>query len=376
MKLILHIGSHKTASTSIQHFCSLNRALLLSHGYYYPKNKGSAYVFNFLAAHLAFNRGDQAKEFIHQSIIKAKESGAHTVVISAESFFAMTAIFLDLYDRQRQKDNYWDNERALIESLYAYCNDFNEIDVCCYLRPQQDLAFSLYNQFVKNVRGISESYQDFIAKIKPALDYQGHIQIWCDIFGRENIKVRSFLSCKKDPVTDFVSTFLKSQILENAETSTFFANTRLNRDVLEYKRIYNAQKPDRSHAFVCSKFFKILSEKFPDKKGYQIFSEPEDQKAFFEQFIVGNNKIVTQYGLKDLSNDSEFDEMTYLGLSKEKRIEIDKEFNKLLNKPLNRAEIALRRVFNFIKDNLPGGKSVISLLQMMNNEMRLRISRK
>ncbi len=38
MKLILHIGTEKTGTTSIQNFLKLNRIKLKKHGYYIPKS--------------------------------------------------------------------------------------------------------------------------------------------------------------------------------------------------------------------------------------------------------------------------------------------------------------------------------------------------
>ena len=36
MKLVVHIGSHKAGSTSIQDYCFLHQDRLLNHGIYYP----------------------------------------------------------------------------------------------------------------------------------------------------------------------------------------------------------------------------------------------------------------------------------------------------------------------------------------------------
>lgn len=90
MNLLLHIGTHKTATTSLQHFFALNRALLRSYGFYYPENDDSAYAFNFLASRVAFGKSSEAAAFLASAREKAKDSGCQSVLISGESFYAMT----------------------------------------------------------------------------------------------------------------------------------------------------------------------------------------------------------------------------------------------------------------------------------------------
>ena len=42
MRLILHIGTHKTGTSSLQLFCRNNRKALLEHGIFYPKTSHNA----------------------------------------------------------------------------------------------------------------------------------------------------------------------------------------------------------------------------------------------------------------------------------------------------------------------------------------------
>ena len=202
MKLLLHIGSHKTASTSIQHFCALNRDLLKSYGCLYPKNKDSAYVFNFLAAQLAFGKGDLTKRYLQEVRTKAEREKCHTVIISAESFYAMTWFFLDIQGKQYEGD-YWQNEARLIKELSKCCEGYDEVGVVCYLRPQDDYAASLYNQFVKNTFGICDSFEEFIETARPLFDYKSHIQLWENVFGTDFISLRNYSAHKEDLTKDF-----------------------------------------------------------------------------------------------------------------------------------------------------------------------------
>lgn len=373
MKLLLHIGSHKTASTSIQHFCALNRHVLADAGFFYPHNKHSAYVFNFLASNLAYSKQELVEDFMQQCFLEASEAGAHTVIISAESFFAMTTFFQDIPKNIRQIEDYWDNEKALIQTLKACCKDYKEIDVVCYLRPQDELASSLYNQFVKNTFGISSSYNEFIEIVRPIFSYDRHIALWQEIFGKTNVYLQNFIECKKDPVEEFCEKYIAPECYEKADKKDLFSNTRLSRDVLEYKRIYNATNPDRSHAYVAARCFRDISDSHKDFPGYQVFAPYKERSAYFKDFEDGNKALCDEYGLSDLPTLRNMKEPTYPSLSKEKELLIKKQFYSVLNKPKNRGEIAIRQFFNCVL-KIPGGAVVIQPIRVLNNKLRLKLS--
>ncbi len=373
MKLLLHIGSHKTASTSIQHFCVLNRDLLKSHGFLYPKNKDSAYVFNFLAAQLAFGKGDLTKRYLQEVRTKAEREKCHTVIISAESFYAMTWFFLDVQGEQYEGD-YWQNEARLIKELSKYCDGYDEVRVVCYLRPQGDFAASLYNQFVKNTFGISETFEEFLESAKPIFDYKRHIQLWENVFGADPVSLRNFSACKEDVTKDFVEEFLSRDCFGKAEKRTDYSNTRLSRDVLEMKRIFNKTRPDRSLAFIALRCFMEIDKEFKDKPGYQVFASNEFRKTYFSSFIEGNEILAESFHLGEFPTIVNKQDPTYPGLSLEKATEVYLRLRFILDRPGNKMELALRRFANILMNRLPGGRFLMAPVRTLNNQLRLRFS--
>jgi hypothetical protein len=373
MKLILHIGSHKTASTSIQHFCVLNRELLKSYGYFYPKNKDSAYVFNFLAAQLAHGKGDQTARFLQKVRAEAEKEKCHTVIISAESFYAMTWFFLDVQGKPRA-DDYWQNETGLIKELFNFCDGFDEISIACYLRPQDEFAASLYNQFVKNVFGISEAFEEFIETAKPIFDYERHIQLWGNVFGADSISIRNFSTCKENITKDFCESFLTADCFHEAKKKDFMANLRLSRDVLEFKRIFNRIKPDRSLAFIALCCFMEIDKEFKDKPGYQVFAPNEFRKTYFSSYMEGNDKLAERYNLGEFPAMGNELEPTYPGLSLEKATEVYLRLRFQLDLPKKKWELVLRRLANLLMNRLPGGRWLLAPIRTLNNQLRLRFS--
>ncbi len=372
MNLLLHIGTHKTATTSLQHFFALNRALLRSYGFYYPENDDSAYAFNFLASRVAFGKSAETAAFLASAREKAKDSGCQSVLISGESFYAMTGFFIDLQKRERSGE-YWENETRLVQEVREACAGYEKISVTCTFRPQDELAGSLYNQFVKNVFGIDSSYSEFLAQSRDIYDYEKHIELWEKAFGKDFIQLKNFDSVKKDIIRDFCHSFLKDACFEYATIKDLEANTRLSRDVLEVKRLYNSIHPDPALAFVSARSFRAINDHFPDSEGYQIFASRKEQGAFFKDFQTGNDQLASAYGLEPIPVLTGDQEPTYPGLSAEKTSEVYLRFCEDLYSFRNRIELGLRRAARFIMENIPGGKTLMAPVRKVQNSLRLRL---
>ena len=373
MKLLLHIGSHKTGSTSIQHFCTLNSQLLKSQGYLYPKNPDSAYVPNYLAAQLAKGLGTKTAEYLKKVREQAEREKCHTVIISAESFYGMTWFFLDVQGKSREED-YWQSEARLIEEMRRCCVGYDEIQIACYLRPQDEYAVSLYNQFVKNVFGTSDSFEELAVRAKPIFDYEHHIRLWENVFGADSITLRNYSTCKQDLARDFCEHFLNPDCFSKAIKKDFRSNLRLSRDVLEFKRRFNLTQPDRSLAFISLRCFMKIAKQFKDQPGYQIYAPFVFRKNIFEPFAEGNRRLEERYGLGDFPSVTNSREPTYPGLSAEKAAEIDLCYRSDMRKFRNRLELGLRRVINFLMDHLPWGKTVFAPLRAFQNRLRLKFT--
>ena len=374
MKLLLHIGSHKTATTSLQHFCALNRSALKTHGFFYPRSRDSAYVFNGLASAIAFGKQAETAQFLRQARAQAQAENCHTVVISAESFYAMTAFFIDVQGHDRSVQDYWGNERLLIGRVKEGCEGYDEVHIACYLRPQDDLASSLYNQFVKSVVGTERSYEDFMIGIKSLFDYDRHIRLWEEIFGGQAVTVKNFAAGDFNIVKDFCADFLDPACYEQAVRKDHNANTRLTRDVLEFKRIYNRIKPDRSLAFIAARCFREISDQFKDQPGYQIFATLSARRDFFSPFAAGNEALAARQKIAILPVIRNETEPSYPGLEIGTAAEIHLRFDMMMNRPANRIELAARRFANTIMNRVPGGRAIMAPVRTLHNHFRLRLA--
>ena len=181
LELILHIGTHKTATSSIQNFCSRHSALLQECGISYAFDENlSARNSNFLGASLAQGRHAEIAEFIARVCERAACSGLDRVLLSGEALYAMTTFFPQF--GATQGDVYWSRESRGVEALASILSN-HKVSIVCYLRRQDRFIESLYNQMVKQPKGFSGSVDEFLGLSECMLDYYRHLEVWADRFG-------------------------------------------------------------------------------------------------------------------------------------------------------------------------------------------------
>lgn len=133
-RCILHIGSPKTGTTSIQSVLKRNQALFLQHGILVPTaGQSGKGVHPSLVHKLAGLPVRPEWERADESFVRElKETSPHTVIISAEFMWKLT--------QEKAKSDH------LIESLRSLGLD---IELLCYVRNQPQFLNSAYSQGVK-----------------------------------------------------------------------------------------------------------------------------------------------------------------------------------------------------------------------------------
>jgi len=295
MKLLLHIGTHKTATSSLQLFLRKNETVLESQGIYYPIPPGGKKNFNNFANKLATGSSQETIKTFQEVYRTASKKGLHHVVISAESFYAMTNFYGNHLNSDL--DSYFFNERKLIKQLKKACSPFKEVKIVCYFKPQDEFASSIYNQEIKNTFGISSSYLNYL-KLRPDLfNYNSYIKLFEENFGQENIKCINFDSVKKDIIKDFCKQFLPSTFYALAYDDNRKVNERLNRKCLEYKRVFNKLINDKSLHFIVENALKEISLANPDEKKDHIYGSFRDREAYFSKYELENEELCKRYNI-------------------------------------------------------------------------------
>ena len=189
--LYLHIGSPKTATTSIQHFCSENQEILNQKGFCYP-DFGKYYPRVGVLRNGHF-------------IMAATQQAQNEDVDKPDSEF--DTAFQTIYGLFEQYDNvilsdeglwnygYHKNSRVWRQLKKELDKGIFTLKVIVYLRRQDTYLFSWWNQQIKEGfrANSSISWDDIVATGKYVqLDYYKMLEHISSFVGKENVSVRLF----------------------------------------------------------------------------------------------------------------------------------------------------------------------------------------
>ncbi|MGK7954727.1 MAG: hypothetical protein AB4063_05635 [Crocosphaera sp.] len=191
-KIILHIGPPKTGSTSIQTLLSNNQHRLASKGLLYPLTGrsdeqkhdvainsqirvkiGGRLVSHELLAWSLMGRIENFDEeyYWNKLLLEINESSAHTIILSAEQFAHFSK----------------PNIERVAEFLKTY-----QVQIVTYKRDLLLHALSAYTQSVKQGRSFG-SFRKFIeGNAEGIFSFSQKVSIWENIFGKNNLVIKSF----------------------------------------------------------------------------------------------------------------------------------------------------------------------------------------
>lgn len=297
--LYLHIGSPKTGTTSIQHFCYDNREALEAKGYSYPKfsypysNKRSRLDFKrnalFLQAMFMDEEGvrhkDREEEILKDGLARLQElfHKFDYIILSDEGIWRAAA---------GRRKSIWKELREEGEK-----GGFT-VKIIAYVRKQDELLESWWNQTVKH--GISKSnvltweeYQEVYPKYIN-LDYYALLKAAADELGVENVVVRRF---HRDFFKDgrLLDDFLDILGLEMSEEFQIddqsVKNNKMSENFCAIKRIINGmtevQLPER---WRYERLLRELSPRSNQEYPCRMFSAKE-VADFMKKYEESNQRL-------------------------------------------------------------------------------------
>ena len=110
MKLLLHIGTHKAGSSTIQHLLWHNRERLQKKGFLYPPTSNGQVAHHDLAWAIRSSTGGRTPRQVDRAVLsklkkRLQRGDCHTAIISSEEFeFATTPDQLRMIKRQLPAD--------------------------------------------------------------------------------------------------------------------------------------------------------------------------------------------------------------------------------------------------------------------------------
>lgn len=225
-RFLLHIGRHKTGTSSLQHFLFLNRAQLEAQGLYYPKSGLAQVAHHDIARHLHVKQRQALpppeRRRLAQTMRALREEispRTDTVLLSSEAF-----------------------QNCQPQWLAAHFVP-QDTRVVVYIREQVDYLVSSYQQKV-HATGYAASLAEYADEV--AINYDAFLTRWERVFGRERVQVRAYSRTRLvegDIVADFGGV-LGLALDQGYERPTDDQNPSIGGALLELKRLVNRRLGD------------------------------------------------------------------------------------------------------------------------------------
>ena len=297
--LYLHIGTHKTATTSVQHFFSKNRKALRRQGIFYPcqsivgapKHYAHHRISHAIAGKDPIMSMEKAEEFLAEVHTRANED--ETIFLSAEPFYRHVLGEDDGDDYDVPYARYIERVRRMTEAF--------DVKIMVMVRRQDLFAESLYSEHV-----LSTNYQRripaFLADKAPLLDYATRMKQWAAAFGENSILLNTFEPEHLEHSIErhFVE-WLGGEWQEDFVNVGAF-NPTLSRAFVEYKRMLNFKSQGREMNTIFRKWLtevaeQRFTEQLEDRSKYYL--DPMQRFALMEQYEEGNRRLAQTYLHRD-----------------------------------------------------------------------------
>lgn len=296
MKAIVHIGTEKTGTTSIQSFLYQNRYKLLEEGFHFLQCAG---ITNNRALPSYCLNNDREDEFYRnlgittlearvahkQEFIKAFEaelaglpSTVRAVIMSSEHFHSRIRTAQEM-----------ENVHTLMTTY------FSEVEIVCYLRDQVTTCTSHYSTALKS--GNPSSFVEFTEHCTPGNHYYNYLdmlQKWERCFGFDALNVSLFSAehFLNGSLLDDFTAKIDPELVGALNTDVQIENESLNLSGQALMRAVNLAFPFRTirpaleplreacHGYVSERY---------SGKGRQLSAD--SQRALFEPFADVNESL-------------------------------------------------------------------------------------
>lgn len=281
MKAILHVGTHKTGTTTIQNFAAANRAELARRGLVYPDyrflDRPDPVGHHDLARALSSEQRhgmiqpDDVRRLVDH--LARTTAASDTLLISAEPFYR----HLRFDPATGTKGNWWE-DRARYVALMADIFGPLDPEILVVFRRQDDFIESNYQEAVKS-RGQTRTFPEYIEANPYLVDYPRQLKLLQTAFGK--VRVRIFEDLKEP---DLLTGFFSDLGIDLTGVPRIRAkNESLPLDIVLYLRELNATLGNTARKRVLLELHQLAATRTDVPANFRFFS-PEGRRAFVEKF--------------------------------------------------------------------------------------------
>lgn len=284
----LHIGAPKTATSTLQAVLASNHKKLLSQGILYPRDccHGDAHhvlVCDLIAKHTGntlpdlwygdFPRGQAWQALVAE--IDSHGAAVDTVILSSELFFGQVGKL-----------------ELMLADVKAHLAG-HEIKILTYLRRQDQLYSSFYNQDVKGARQWPHSAYEFYETHQIfQRSYYQMLQTWASAFGTENILVRPYEPQQWEQGS-IVSDFCHSLAVPPLRSTLRDQNESLGPSQLYVKRCLNRVGYDKAENDAV---LKLLAQFLPEKSSRDIvYINAKLYSKYRKEWDAANRQLADEF---------------------------------------------------------------------------------
>jgi hypothetical protein len=200
-KLVIHIGQHKTGSTSLQQSL-LNSSQHEDANFLYPHAGRVGSGHHLVADILASSDTKRKTNYVSELYDECKKSNLKTVIISSEYFSAQNEL---LFNKARM-NKIWRN-------LYFITELFEESEIVFYEREIVSSVESRILQAIKSRLCLTDLSIDQFLK-NPTLNYDSFELAIREQFSKSSVIRKNFDSLKNELIQDFAESFNLSKLVD------------------------------------------------------------------------------------------------------------------------------------------------------------------
>lgn len=217
MKCILHIGTEKTATTTIQEFLHRNRQTLFQLGYLYTKATGSRNNWNLPVAAYDVSRRDDLTRlrgiYTDENLLNYQKKTIEQLrkEVDSAGAFKLTVFSSEYIQSRLTTSGEVSRLRILLNQI-----GYDDIQILVYLRRPVDIAKSLYSTSVKCGATAASPPSPKNKYYRNICDHRGTLKRFSDVFGETAVRPRIY---SRDEFKNgcIISDFLASIGLESTQ---------------------------------------------------------------------------------------------------------------------------------------------------------------
>jgi hypothetical protein len=250
MTIFLHIGSHKTGTTSIQRLLSRHSDSLAAQGIWYPRMSELLDNGSNITSHLNIARSldnNSKKKFYSANELKqifrsiaTKSKNYDNTIISAEAFWRIGFIKppSGSFDREDYNKRTWESKAANVTQIRELLGDC-ETTIVATLRERSAYIQSSYSEFILATL-YKKGIRKFIEYIQHLTDYKRQLEAWQSHFPVTTLSYEKMCANGNLPV-EFIQALAGSfDIQEDPETQQKVHNAGHPIACVAFKRYLNS----------------------------------------------------------------------------------------------------------------------------------------